>query len=138
MTEQNTIPVTDVTDEAAWNEAHAKASACVVDGLALNRPFVHIGLADDGVKVTCLADQEGLQYALLGILTTLGDELLGERGRNLPPAAAQSIKLATGLAHIAKRVQTMVGAPQTPTSDIGTGAGINGADIPEPPPAPVH
>lgn len=118
----NLIPVADVTDEekqeAAWLDTHARASSSVTDALSTTRPFVFVALAEDGTRVTALVDREGLEYAAISVLTTLGKDLLNGGAKHLPEELANNIELAAALGHIQHKLQAMT-APHTPATDAG-------------------
>lgn len=119
---ENLIPVADVTEEekskAAWLEAHARASSSVTDALSETRPFVFVDMAEDGTRVTALVDRQGLEFAAMSVMTTLGADLLGTGVDHLPQSLGNNLKLAAGLAHIQRQLQALT-APHTPATDAG-------------------
>lgn len=119
---ENLIPVEDVTDEeknkAAWLETHGKAANAVCEELSGNRPFVFVALGEEGTRVTALADRQGLEFAAMSVMTTLGADLLGTGVDHLPQSLGNNLKMAAGLAHIQRQLQALT-APHTPATDAG-------------------
>lgn len=119
----NQIPVTDVTEQATREEVFASLRAAVIKALGESpAPVLFVRLVGEegngfSLDVSAMALDHEMEMMVTGMVTMLGQSLLGPQGDELPPALAESIATATGLRHLQKRLQQRVQPQATPASD---------------------
>lgn len=119
----NTIPVKDVTEEATREEVFAEVSRVI--NVALDKgpaPVLFVRLVGEpderfSLDVSAMALDNEMEMMVTGMVTMMGQSLLGEQVSTMPPELVQSISLATGLRHLQQRLQKRLQPQATPAGD---------------------